>query len=155
MEQEERIDLFLNHIDSKSDFYLPAILRDLFGQSYLGSNDYHVDRELIFEEDLIRPLKLGSDVHCISPLGKRIIKSGGWIVHQKNIESELDFQIKRERIEVELAESNLRANEQNRKDSKRNHFFLVANFIFGILNIAALFKTVIVSLWEKYILPLF
>jgi hypothetical protein len=76
-------------------------------------------------------------------------------VYQKNIESEQDFQIKRERIEVELAESNLRANEQNRKDSKRNHFFLVANFIFGILNIAALFKTVIVSLWEKYILPLF
>ena len=56
----------------------------------------------------------------------------------ENLYSELKEKKKRENTEFKLAESNIRANELNEKNSKRNLIFAFLNIILGIINVLLL-----------------
>ncbi|WP_291866605.1 hypothetical protein [Maribacter sp.] len=67
----------------------------------------------------------------------QFIKQGGFRKLYENLEKEKE----RENIEFKLAESNIKANELNEKNSKRNLFFAILNIVIGIINIYILVRT--------------
>ena len=79
----------------------------------------------------------------------KIIDFGGWLKHIEYIKEKQEF---KENIEIDLAKSNLKANELNRKiakqnkeNEKKNRVSTWVNIIIGLLNFLALIWQIIKS----------
>jgi hypothetical protein len=79
----------------------------------------------------------------------KIIEFGGWLKHIEYINEKQEF---KEKIEIDLAKSNLKANELNRKiakqnkeNEKKNRVSTWVNIIIGLLNFFALIWQIIKS----------
>lgn len=79
-----------------------------------------------FEEDALYILA--------NPYTLQFEQQGGF----KNVYQNLKDKEKREQLEVDLSESNIRANELNEKVAKHNKYTTTINIIIGILNFSAL-----------------
>ena len=135
MTLNHKIENYLNECNKGHEFYPPDIYDKLFGQHFKNTKEWSLILNTIQDHDLITPLKFGSDLYVISPFGNEILEKGGWIKYVEILESREIERFEKERLETDLAKSNIEANKLNRKNSNFNIWFTVINVIIGIVNI--------------------
>ncbi len=132
----------MTELDNKID----EILLEVCKTGMCQIDDFPENRE-IFNVMLSRGIlhNLGGGVLHTNDLSYKICKRGGWLKHleiEEKIESEKED---KEKLEIELAKSNIKANklnakiaEQNKKDKRSNKIAMWINISIGIINLAAI-----------------
>lgn len=70
---------------------------------------------------------------------KRFLNQGGFSKIEIELKADNERALKKELLEITLAESNIEANKLNKKNEKSNRWGMYINILIGILNIGLLF----------------
>ena len=114
--------------------------------------------DLLKEKKIVRiekGINNKTDIYSIDIKTKEFLRQGGF---RKEVQDELK-RIKesseKEKLEIELAKSNLEANElnksiaaKNEKDKKRNKTERIINISLGVLNLVLLVVQILISLYK-------
>lgn len=131
---EEKIDTILAEIDKHSLVHLPGIFEENFGNFNEGRRDYNIIKNTLETEGFIEPSPKRTG-HSITGIGSQIVQQGGYLAYLKRKEEREGKVREREQLEVDLAESNLQSNKVNRRFSRLNFIFLVANLLIALYTI--------------------
>lgn len=136
MTDDELIDNILFELNK----YYP---NGLFYKNYLGGT-LKLEREKVdqiikfLESEDLALLKNKLEI-IISKKGLQICKDGGWLKHRENIKNEHKYKLFKEQLEIDLAQSNIEANQINKKATERNrkqNIFIICATILNLILLA-------------------
>lgn len=134
---DDLIEYNLKHLfESPNHFCWIMEMKDLNGQPLYESEKL---ARMMQSKGL---LDIDNERGDLSEFGFNIATNGGWKAYLKE-KKEFDQKIanektEKERIELELAKSNIEANELNKKVERRNKRETIINIILGFLNLTIL-----------------
>jgi hypothetical protein len=143
--RDDKIEIVLNEIAKIFQLEIRNYCAATWEIRYNSRAESILIEEILTTEGLVRIIDTTSFNCRITPKGQMAVESGGWKKYlTKKMESEAHEE-KLTHLNVTLAESNIEANLNHKRDSKFNRWGLIFNLIFGIVNIIIL----IISLLTK------